>query len=493
LRLHEFAEQPFPSEGEGSQNVPWLENIRTALPALRTRIKHRGPVTLLLPAQMCLTKFIKLPTVEAAQRQKILQFEAAQNIPYALAEVVWDSVVVNEAPTELEVLLAAAKFEILDPLCAAVQQAGFEPARVVPSSFATLAGFKLLAGNNGAGFLGLNLGSQATTLVLCESTRFALRTFALGLDDSAEAAPNGKLVGPERLESFRIRLLQEVTRSLLHFQWRSGMSKPAHAYLAGSEASVPGLVGALAGKLKVPVQMADVRSIVDFTGSVAGGDEAANAAALIDLIGAASAQFDPAQPMVNLLPPAMHERASYRKRRPWLMAAAMLATTILIPPLLHFRALRDEAIKKSIAVERELAPVRALDRRNSENLRRLAELKVDLQLYRETRERRSSWLRLLAGLQDRLGQVEDVWLDNLQLAPSTIDEPTRLLIAGRMLDRAHPLAKVSPEIFSRVKVLLTRLADLPGVSAVESERFDNQTAGLLKFNFVVVTHSRRPL
>ena len=133
----------------------------------------------------------------------------------------------------------------------------------------------------------------------------------------------------------------------------------------------------------------------------------------------------------------------------------------MIPPLTHFQSLRDEALKKSHALERELAPVRAWDRRNQENLRRLAEVKQDLALYSGTNARRRSWLLLLAELQGQLGRVEDVWLDKLQLAPSVPGEPLKLVVSGRMLDRANPLAKVSQETYFRAKTLLIQLSGLP--------------------------------
>ena len=496
LCLHELAVETLPVAIGQNCDVQWLENTGAALRSLRRRITNRGPVTLLLPARLCLTKFIKLPRVEPAQREKILRFEAAQNIPYAIEDVVWDSVAVNETETGSEALLAAAKRDSLETFCLAAQLAGFEPRRILPATFATLAGFKLISEHGGRSFLGVNLDAQSTSLVLMEkSGHFALRTFALGLDENVIRSSVGTEIQPavEKREPFSTRLLQEITRSLLHFQWRSGMGKPDRVCLSGIPTGLYGLSEALEGKLKVPVRLADFRAVVDFQKKSIGSGAEERGAALVDLIGAASTYFEPHQPVVNLLPPQLRDRAGSRRRRPWLVAAAMVTTMILIPPLVHFRSLRDEALKKTRAIERELAPVRMWDRRNQENLRRLAEVKQDLALYRDTNARRCSWLRLMVGLQEQLGRVEDVWLDKLQLAPAVAGEPMKILVSGRMLDRAHPLAKVSQETYSRVKILLTQLSGLPSIAGVEAERFDNRQAGLLKFDFVLVGEKQRPL
>jgi type IV pilus assembly protein PilM len=96
-------------------------------------------------------------------------------------------------------------------------------------------------------------------------------------------------------------------------------------------------------------------------------------------------------------------------------------------------------------------------------------------------------------LQERLGRVEDVWLEKLQVAPGAAGTSLRLLVSGRMLDKANPLSKVSPETFSRVKTLLASVVDSPFVGAVEAARFDNSQPGILKFDFVLVTNPQRPL
>jgi type IV pilus assembly protein PilM len=493
LCLHELVVEDFGAGDNPAGHDGWLKNVRVALRSIRARTKSRGRVVVLLPAHLTLTKLIKLPRVEAAQREKILRFEAAQNIPYALTDVVWDSVVVSETAAESEVLLATAKLEILDPLCAAAQEAGFDPRLVLPSSFATLAGFKLIQEDDAKSILGLNLGERSTSLVLVESARFALRTFALGIDQSKDEATVESLVGVEKIEPIRTRLLQEITRSLLHFQWRSKMGKPSQVCLSGTGAKVPGLVEAVSERLKIPVHIYDLHGVIDFESEPVKKSAADYPLTLIDLVGAAATQLSRDLPVVNLLPPRMLERAGYRQRRPWLVAAALLMTTILIPPLVHFRDLRDEAGKKSAAIERELVPTRARDLRNRANLQRVAELNLRTQAFNGALERRHSWLLLLAGLQDRFTQVEDVWLEKMQLAPQTPDAPLKLVISGRILDRSHPLAKVSPETFARFKTLTARLVESPFVTAVETERFDNQQPGILKFDLVLVSDAQRPL
>lgn len=509
LRLDDYAVEIFPATAGSEDN--WLENTRAALVSLRAKVKAAGPVVLVLPAHLALTKLIKTPRVEPAKREKIIRFEAEQNIPYALTDVVWDSVVVGERDIDLEVLLAAAKLDAVEPLCAAVQAAGFEPRLVLPSSLATLAGFRLVHAAPAQSSLILNLGARSTTLLLAEEQRFVARSLSLGgnsitqqiaenQDCDAEEAEAIKLsdrsasLTADAMETLATRLAQEITRSVLHFRRQSDMGNPARVHLTGGGARLGGLDETLATKLKVPVDRLDVLGAVEIGSAAAKRDVAANALVLADLIGAAYTQLQPGQAVLNLLPPRLRSHENLRRRQPWLIAAAVVAAVALVPPIQHFRNLSAEARQKTAAIERDLAPLRERDARNRTNLQQLDELKQQALQLQSVYERRAGWLSLLSDLQDRLVRVEDVWLEKLSVVPATATAPAKLVVSGRMLDKTNPLSKVSVETTNRVKALLKDIDSSPYVKvAEEGQRFDNTQPGILKFDFVLVAGPERPL
>lgn len=487
----------------------WLDHTRAALTVLRGKVKQAGPVVLVLPAHLALTKLIKTPRFEPAKREKVIRFEAEQSIPYALADVVWDSVVAAEHDLDLEVLLAAAKLEAVEPLCAAVQAAGFEPSLILPSSLATLAAFRLVHDQAKEPALILNLGARSTTLLHVEGTRFVARTLALGGQsitqqlaenqdcdlEEAEAIKLSERSGNltvDAMETLATRLAQEITRSVLHFRRQSGMENPVRIHLTGGGARLGGLGEALAAKLKVPVGRLDVLGAIEIGREAARNDVAEHALTLADLAGAAATQLRPGQPVLNLLPPRLRRHESLRRRQPWLVAAVGLAVAALLPPLLHFRAVAAEARGKTDAIERELAPLRERDARNRASLQQLEELKQQVARLQGIHDRRNGWLNLMADLQGRLVRVEDVWLERMSVA-SAPGAPLKLAVSGRMLDKTNPLSKVSPETFNRVKALLASIVDSPFVASVEAERFDNGQPGILKFDFVLVADPARPL
>ncbi len=506
LRLEQCAVEALSSTA-GSDDS-WLENTGAALLAIRRKIKPTNPVALVLPAHLVLTKLIKVPRVAPAKREKVIRFEAEQSLPFALNDVVWDTVVAGGRDIDLDVLLAAAKLDTVEPLCAVVQAAGFEPGLILPSSLATLAGFRLVHARETQSSLLLNLGARSTTLLLTEAKRFVVRTLSLGgnsitqqiaenQDCDAEEAESIKLsersagLTADAMETLATRLAQESARSVLHFRRQSDMGNPVRVYLTGGGSRLTGLDAVLAAKLKVPVGRLEGFGAMEIDRGASDASE--HALILTDLVGAAATRLLPDQARLNLLPPHRRHRKSLRRRQPWLMAAAMLAVAALIPPLVYFRGMTGEAQRKAAAIERELAPLRERDARNRANLQRLGELKQRVAQLQDVYDRRTGWLNLLADLQDRLVRVEDVWLEKLKVSTAANGAPLKLVVSGRMLDRTNPLSKVSPETFNRVKALLASIVDSPFVAAVEGERFDNTQPGILKFDFVLVADPSRPL
>ncbi len=477
LRCDHLAAEAFP-HGAGEN---WLAHTIEALRTLGARTENRGPAVLILPPHLVLLKHVRTPRVEDDKRDRIVRFEVEQNIPYAISEVIWDTVVSGEGEAGDDLLLAAVKLDVVTPLCAAARSAGFQVQTVLPSALATRAAEELSRPTSDDRLAILNVGARSATLLQVDGAHFAARSWTLG--PGAGAAPEAGALA--------VRLAQETIRSLMHFKRQNGLEDPTRVVLAGGAARSPELPGLLAAKLKLPVETLQVSTSLELAPAAAA--VAATFPGLTDLAGAATLQLLPSQPSLNLMPVGLRRRANIRQRRPWLAAAALLILGALIPPLLHYRGVADTARADTAAIEETLVPLRARDARNRTGLEQLAALKQQVAQLQSVQERRAAWLKLFADLQERFTKVEDVWLENLQTIPAAGDAPMKLVISGRMLDKTNPLAKVSPETFTRVKALLAGIVDSPFVSAVENERFDNSRPGILKFDFVLVTDPAHPL
>src|SRR5438477_7931634 len=124
LRLKQYGIKSLGSEG--SQETTREATILKALQALitETGVKSKN-VNVCAPGFHVFSKFVKLPPVDASKVTQIIQYEAQQNVPFPLEEVVWDYQILGSTPTgEMEVLLVAIKADIVEGLFRVADIAG---------------------------------------------------------------------------------------------------------------------------------------------------------------------------------------------------------------------------------------------------------------------------------------------------------------------------------------------------------------------------------
>src|SRR5258708_7003627 len=100
--------------------------------------------------------------------------------------------------------MAGPKRKSVEPLCAAVQAAGFEPRLILPSPLATLAAFRLVYDAPKEPALVLNLGGRSTTLLHVEGPRFVVRTLALGGQSITQQPAENQDCDPEEAEAIKL-------------------------------------------------------------------------------------------------------------------------------------------------------------------------------------------------------------------------------------------------------------------------------------------------
>ncbi len=89
LCLKNFSIKPLGLEGsqESSREATVLKALREVLEETGTKARD---INVCAPGFQVFSKFVKLPPVDAGKVTQIIQYEAQQNVPFPLAEVVWD-------------------------------------------------------------------------------------------------------------------------------------------------------------------------------------------------------------------------------------------------------------------------------------------------------------------------------------------------------------------------------------------------------------------
>jgi type IV pilus assembly protein PilM len=534
LVLQRFAVET--QSADPAQDAHWDEHTALALGAIAAREKLGGACALAIPGHLALTKFIKTPALDPAKRVQSLTFEASQHIPYPLADVVWDHVVIADDGFDLEVMLAAAKFDAVESLCAAADAAGFAPERATPGSLALRAAFRYSYLDAPASALVINIGARSTHLLFLDGERFYIRTFPLAGNTvtatiaeelhidfaAADTLKISVLAGRSELPEnsparaavhravtvFLTRFHPELTRSILNHRRQTGAPPPAAIYVTGGGSLMDELPATLAERLKLPVHRYDPLHGVELSADARAAGASTQAHLMAELVGLAVPLVQPAAD-VTLLPPAITGALAFRKRQPLLFVAALLAAAALLPPILYFHLRATHATAQLVATESQLRPLRSVEARNNEHLAQIEEARKQVAALQGLVATKANWLDFLSDVQTRLAKVGDVWLERVQIVqPLSVDAsapvaegavaapaapPLKLAITGRLLDVANPVSNVSPESYERVKKLIASFTGSPFVSSVENERFDNTQPGLLRFDFTLVVNAARPL
>ena len=181
------------------------ELVREALATFTDRNELKGcKVAIAVPGQSGLVKFIKLPPVEKKRIPDIVKFEAKQQIPFALDEVVWayqqigsDDEVNEEEFTMAEVGLFAMKRDQINRAILPFAVAGIE-VDIVQMSPIALYNYVTFDQMKGSGskdsIVLLDIGADNTDLIITDGTRIWQRNVPIGgnhftraLDQGAEA------------------------------------------------------------------------------------------------------------------------------------------------------------------------------------------------------------------------------------------------------------------------------------------------------------------
>src|SRR5205814_3772589 len=113
---------------EGVRYTHLATELREALDELGIKA---GNVNYAVPGQAVFARFVKLPTVDEEKIERIIGFEAQQNVPFPIDEVVWDYQLVGGGSDEqIQVVIVAIKADYLENINAAVEESGLRANKI---------------------------------------------------------------------------------------------------------------------------------------------------------------------------------------------------------------------------------------------------------------------------------------------------------------------------------------------------------------------------
>jgi len=285
LRLKNFAIKPLGLEGsqEASREKIILQALQEAIAEKGIKSKN---VNVCAPGFHVFSKFVKLPPVDAAKVGQIIQYEAQQNVPFPLSEVVWDYQILGAAASgELEVLLVAIKSEIVEGLFRVAAQAKLKLQLCDASPAALCNAFRYNYPDLEDCTMLLDIGAKTSNLLFFEKGKVFSRSINLGANiitqdfateaklkfDEAEkikiaegfVSLGGAYEEPENVNQaaiskiarqFMTKLHIQVNQTMQFYRGQQGGTAPVRLFLSGGASIMPYTAQFFAEKLNVPVE-----------------------------------------------------------------------------------------------------------------------------------------------------------------------------------------------------------------------------------------------
>ncbi len=336
------------------------ELVREALSTFLGRNDVKGcKVALGVSGQAGLVKFIKLPPVEKKRIPDIVKFEARQQIPFALEEVIWDYQQIGGDEDEdgddggftlAEVGLFAMKRDQINRAMLPLKNAGIEVdlVQMGPIALYNFASVdrKLPKEEEKAqgAVVYVDIGADNSDLIITDGSRIWQRNVPIGgnhftraltkelkltfakaehLKRNATKAPDPRAVFTAMRGVFN-DFSSEINRSIGFYSSTNRTTKIAKIIGLGNGFKLPGLQKFLQQNLSY-----DVEKLESFDRLV--GDEVVNAPQFIENLpsfaiayGLAAQGLGKAPMRTNLIPPEIEQVRMVRRKKPWALAASTL-------------------------------------------------------------------------------------------------------------------------------------------------------------------------
>ncbi len=333
------------------------ELVREALTTFLERNDVKGSkVSIAVPGQAGLVKFIKLPPVEKKRIPDIVKFEARQQIPFALEEVIWDFQQIGQKPddeddddfTMAEVGLFAMKRDQISRAILPFTVAGIEVdlVQMGPIALYNYLNFDRMGGDNASkgSIVLVDIGADNTDLIISDGVRIWQRnvpiggnhftraltkelklTFAKGehLKRNATKAPDPRAVFTAMRGVFN-DLASEISRSIGFYSSVNRSAKIARVIGLGNGFKLPGLQKFLQQNLNMEVEKLEGFENLSGDEVVTAPQFQENLPSFAVAYGLGVQGLGLSQLRTNLLPPEIVQIRMIRRKKPWALAASVL-------------------------------------------------------------------------------------------------------------------------------------------------------------------------
>ncbi len=381
LRLKQYGIRSLGAEGaqEATREATILKALQESLAQKAAKAKN---VNVCAPGFHVFSKFVKLPPVDAGKVTQIIQYEAQQNVPFPLEEVVWDYQILGSTPGgELEVLLVAIKADIVEGLFRVTESAGLHLQLADVSPAALCNAFRYNYGDLEDCTMLLDIGAKTSNLLFFEKGKVFSRSINLGANsitqDFANESKNkfdvaeklkieegfvslgGAYEEPENphqaaiskiARQFMTRLHIQVNQTMQFYRGQQGGSAPQRLFLSGGASIMPYTAQFFAEKLNVPVEFFNPLRNVQIDPAINLEELARCAHSLGEVVGLGLRNLAHCPVELNLMPESTLRWQAFNQKKPYFIATVFSLVLVIAAMAFLFdklAAVKSAELKKT--------------------------------------------------------------------------------------------------------------------------------------------------
>lgn len=328
--------------------------IKTSLQKFASRNTLKGDlVSIAVPGQQTLSRFTKLPPVEPKKIPDIVRFEAGQQIPFDMDEVVWDYQTFSQPDSpDVEVGIFAIRKELIRKHVDQFTSVGVEPTLAQATPLAIYNCVRYERASETTATIVLDIGAQATDLIVIEGATIWARPVPIGGNAFTEALVKAFKLSHAKAENLKrtaasskyarqifqamrpvfADLISEVQRSIGYYTSTHREAQIGRILGVGNAFKLPGLQKFMNQNLQIEVDRLASFKRVGVADAARAADFNEAAASMAVAIGLALQGLGQSAITSNLLPTELVRQIVWRRKSTYFAAtaASLIGTAAVI-------------------------------------------------------------------------------------------------------------------------------------------------------------------
>lgn len=444
------------------------------------------------------SKFVKLPPVDAAKVSQIIQYEAQQNVPFPLAEVVWDYQILGAAPSgEMEVLLVAIKTDIVEGLFRVAEGRGVRLQAVDVSPAALANAFRFNYSDQDGCTMLLDIGAKTSTVLFFEKGKIYARSISIGANSITQDFATETKVRFNEAEQFKLqhgfvslggayeepedpkqaavakvarqvmtRLHIQVNQTMQFYRGQQGGGAPQRLVLSGGASIMPYTAQFFGEKLNIPVEYFNPLRNIQVAPTVNVDELSGVAHAMGELVGTALRNLAQCPIELNLLPKSSLRRQQFEQKKPYFLASLFSLVVVVAGLGLFTRQVAEDKARALDQITGKVEPLASKEQRLNSALNSLKRSEGDLGQYQEWLSAKFRWIDMFGELRRALLVAEQkarpapgvdvgVWVDSFRMG-NVVQEVGQAAAAEESVEEEKPAQyQMSPELMRRYGLVPT--------------------------------------